>query len=374
MSSRLILCTLAVAILAFGLTATASANTYTLGPTDDVSVRSDDPNTLGAALAPLLYVGGPIADLEQNDDYWTTFIKFDLSNYGSGTISSATLKLTCHSHSGSSVSVSTYEVTSDPYDWDEDWMSQQTADTTLTVSSSPTANVTVNATNTAFSFDVTGAARNHKGGDFTICVKQSTQPSSGNWAKFYSKDYATTPSYQPDLVLNYTPPQQDNGRIYIDFDPSFSIENIAMPDIYVPIDAYVAVDQMTNGMTICCFGLSVTPGMSDPPVFENLLPGGITEGSWDTGVTLTSTDCVGMGGEPVNVGVLHFVYQGIPGDILITGNADDMICAGDCQIPSALWGLCVFSHGGVGKPALPGDCGATPVQPTTWGAIKTMFK
>ncbi|MBN2565388.1 MAG: DNRLRE domain-containing protein [Candidatus Eisenbacteria bacterium] len=352
--------------------ATAAADTYTLGPTEDVCVRDDYPNTAGNPTGSLLYVGGPIVS---TNDYWTTFIKFDLSSYGAGTINSATLKLTCQSHSGSSVSVSTYEVTADPYDWDEDYMSQQTAEANLTVSTSPTANVTVNAANTAFSFDVTGAARNHKGGDFTICVKQSNQPSSGNWAMFYSKDYSTTPSYQPDLVLNYTPPSQDNGRIYIDFDPSFSIENIAYPDIYTGFDAYVVLDQMSQGFAGICFALSVTPGTSSPPAFENLLPGDLAIGDWETGITMASTDCVGMGGEPVNMAVLHLYYLGEPGDILILDHPEWPRWIVDCTQPYGLVTYyCVLSHGGVGKDAPPGDCGATPVQARSWTGIKSLYR
>ena len=354
------------------LVAAASAGTYNIIPTDDVSCRSDYPNTQGTPAASLLYVGGPIVS---TNDYWTTFIKFDLSQFASGTINSATLYLTCQSHSSGGLTVSTYEVTSDPYDWDEYWMSQQTADTTLVVSTSPTANTTVNATDTAFAFSVTASAQSHKGGDLTIVVKEQSQPNNGKWAKFYSKDNSTSASYRPYLSVNYTPPAEDDGYIgHIDFDPSISIDNLATPGINDPFDAFITLELLNDGMTSCAFSVNVPPETASDVTFENLLPDGFTEGEWDTGVLVGSSSCVGNAGDLVSVGVLHMVYQGTPGDIMLLSHPDYPEMVIDCQSPGQIQTFCVMSHGGVNKAPLDGDCVVTPAEDKTWTSIKALYR
>lgn len=356
-------------ILAF--TTAASATTYNIKPTDDVSCRSDYPNTQATPTSTLLYVGGPIVT---SNDYWTTYIKFDLSAYAAGTISSATLYLTLHSVSSGGITVSTYECTNDPYDWDEYWMSQQTADTTLTVSTTPTANTDVSSANTKYSFSVTVPAQNHKGGDLTIVVKEKNQPTNGNWAKFYSKDYTSNKSYQPYLSVDYTPPSDDDGYIgHIDFDPSFSIDNLIMPGLQDPFDAFVTFEEQTGGMTTCAFSVGVPPETASDVVFEPLIPGATTEGEWDTGVVV-SFPCAGSPGEFVTVGVLHMVYQGVPGDIMLLSHPDYPEMVIDCQDPGQVQTFCVMSHGGVNKTPLPGDCPVTPVFDRTWGGIKALYR
>jgi len=358
-------------LLSLVLAVPAGATTYSLTPTDDVSVRSDYVHTAGTPAATLLYVGGTFVS---TNDYWTTYVKFDLSSYSaSGTVNSATLKMTCHSHSGSSVNVSAFEMTSDPYDWDEYWVSQAGLDSTTTVSNSAMTITTVDDTLTEFSWTVTTSASNHLGGNFTVVLKEQNQPSSGKWAKFYSKDCSVN-GYKPKLVLDYTSPGSNDPRGYIDFDPSVSIDNVVVPDIYNPFDAYVTFDQMTDGLTTCSFALSVTPGISSPPSFENLLPGNLAIGSWDTGITLASTECVGVGGGPVNVGVLHLFYLGGEGDIMLLDHPDYPRWVVDCQDPGQVSYYCVLSHGGVAKEPIAGDCGATAVRDRSWSAIKAMFR
>jgi len=351
--------------------APAGASNYSLSPTDDVSVRSDYPHTAGTPAAPLLYTGGTF--LESND-YWTTYVKFDLSSFSTaGTVNSATLKMTCHSHSGSSVNINAFEMTSDSYDWDEYWVSQAGLDSITTVSLSAMTVTAVNDTLTEFSWTVTSAASNHLAGNFTVVLKEQNQPSSGKWARFYSKDCSTN-GYKPTLAFSYTSPNPSNPRGYVDFDPSISIENIIVPELYNPFDAYISIDQMTDGLTTCSFALSVTPGLTSPPAFESLLPGGLAIGDWQTGITLASTECVGIGGGFVNVGVLHMIYLGGSGDIMLLDHPDYPRWVVDCQQPGQVSYYCVLSHGGVDKPSLPGDCGVTPVKPKSWGAIKSMYR
>lgn len=369
---RVILCGLAVLALCLFVVSAAVAETYTRYPTDDVCVRVDSgkTSTAGFATGALLYVGGHIVD---NYDYWNTYMKFDLSQFAAGTINSATLKMVCDSHSGSSVNISVYEVMTETGTWSESYFSQDTATANFTISGTAAATTTVNDTDAVFSWTVTTAARSHQGGDFTLCIKEQNQPSAGKWAKFCSKDHVTT-GYHPYLSVNYTEPSGDDPRGYIDFDPSLTIDNLIVPGLYDPFDVYVTVDQMMNGLTTCSFAMSVTPGTSDPPVFENLLPGGVSFGNWETGITVESTECVGIGGGPVNVGVLHLVYLGVPGDVMLLDHPDQPRWVEDCQSPGEVSYYCVLSHGGVGKDPIPGDCGATPVQSRTWGSMKAMFR
>ena len=372
---RVVLYGAAVLVLCLFAVSPAVGETYTKYPTDDVCVRVDSGNTStqGNGLGPLLYVGGHIVD---NYDYWNTYMKFNLSQFAGGTINSATLKMVCDSHSGTSVNVSVYKVISEIGTWDENYFSQDTATQNFTISGSAAATTTVNDTDAVFSWTVTTAARSHLGGDFTLCIKEQNQPSAGKWAKFCSKDHNTT-GYWPYLSVNYSPaPGDDDPRGYIDFDPSVGIDNLIIPELYDPFDAYVVVDQMANGMTTCCFALSVTPGMSATTDFEPLLPGMMTIGNWATGITVTSTEgeCLGMGGEPVNIGVLHMLYLGVPGDVMLLDHPDYPRWVIDCTFPGLVNYYCVLSHGGVGKDPLPGDCGVTPAQDTSWGAIKAMYR
>jgi hypothetical protein len=353
------------------LVTAAPAGTYTLKPTDDVCCRSDEPNTAGTAAGSLLYVGGAIAD---SSDYWVTYIKFDLSASASGTVNGATLYLTLQAVSSGGITVSTYECTNDPYDWDEQMFSQQTADTTLTISTTSTANTFVTTAGNKYSFSVTVPAQNHQGGNLTIVVKEQNQPTSGKWAAFYSKDYPTNASYRPYLSLSYTPPSDDDGYIgHIDFDPSLTIDNLAEPSFQDPLDALITFEQLTDGMTSCAFAANVPPETGSDVVFEPLVPGATTEGDWDTGVVM-SFPCTGSAGDVVTVGVLHMVYQGVPGDIMLLSHPDYPEMVIDCQNPGQVQTFCVMSHGGVNKTPLAGDCGITPVLDKTWGAIKALYR
>jgi hypothetical protein len=76
----------------------------------------------------------------------------------------------------------------------------------------------------------------------------------------------------------------------------------------------------------------------------------------------------------VNVGVLHMVYLGGAGDIMLVDHPDYPRWVVDCQTPGQVHYYCVLSHGGVAKSPIPGDCGVTPVHDKSWGAIKSMYR
>ena len=160
----------------------------------------------------------------------------------------------------------------------------------------------------------------------------------------------------------------------MDFDPPNLVHEV-YPAIFETVDAYVMLahpELLLDGFTAVSFALSVTPGMADSPTFTPLLPGAIAVGTWDTGITIASTECVTT--FPAQIGRLSFVYQGVPGDITILNHPDFPNWVIDCQQPGQVVYSCEFWHGGVGKPGVIGERGYVPVEDVTWGAIKSLYR
>lgn len=161
---------------------------------------------------------------------------------------------------------------------------------------------------------------------------------------------------------------------YVDFDPPNRLHRIdPAPDSVV--DAYVMIDLTLSSVPqfqTVSFRLELTPGMWDEPAFTSLLPGGVAVGSWDTGVTLTSTECITS--FPAPVARLSFRYLGSPGDVLIRDHPQSPRWVVDCSAPGQQFTYCVWSHGGVDKEPLAGDCGGSSVQETTWSAIRALYR
>jgi len=162
-------------------------------------------------------------------------------------------------------------------------------------------------------------------------------------------------------------------NIYIDFDPPYYNHRID-PVPYTIFDAFIMVETFFDGpgfMEIS-FGLELTPGMSSATVFEVLLPDYVSIGLCETGITLTSTDCITPAMQPMPIAVLHCMYTGTPGDIEITYHPESpgliVLCDDSLQV------FCILSHGGVGQEPLGGDCGGNPVEDVSWGAIKGLYR
>jgi hypothetical protein len=163
-------------------------------------------------------------------------------------------------------------------------------------------------------------------------------------------------------------------QVYIDFDPP-NLEYATYPTVGAVVDAYVMLDlemSPAGGFTEVAFALAPTPGLGSGYTFSNLLPGATVEGDWVTGVRLIAPDCVTTFITPV--ARLSFVYEGTPGDVLIEVHPEYPRMFIDCADPGAIWIYCARYHGGVGKPAIYGDCGGSPVQDATWGAIKGHYR
>ncbi len=142
--------------------------------------------------------------------------------------------------------------------------------------------------------------------------------------------------------------------------------------------AYTAFDAYFGLLDYYCFtGISFkvenTPGMSSPAAYEPLLPGGLAIGGFETGVTVVSSECVVA--EPVVVAVGHYFYLNLPGDIMIVDHPDFPRWVVDCNDQVDFY--CLWQNGGVGMDPTPGDAecfGDVPVEASTWGVIKSLYR
>ncbi len=160
--------------------------------------------------------------------------------------------------------------------------------------------------------------------------------------------------------------------VYVDFDPVNVVTRID-PEPLELVDAYVVVNLVVGYVQefrSISFRLALTPGMGDSPTYTNLIPDAVVEGDWYTGLTITA-DCVSAD-PPVAIGKLSFVYQGTPGDVTIEDHPDYPRWLINCSDELLIY--CVFSHGGVGKNPLAGDCGGSPVENASWSAIKGLYR
>lgn len=172
--------------------------------------------------------------------------------------------------------------------------------------------------------------------------------------------------------------------MYIDFDPPNFVHRVD-PAIYTAVDAYVMLDLTASaetGFSSVSFTLAVTPGMSSPPSFTNLLPGDLAIGNWETGITLASTECITVDAgrefiDPVIFATLDLFYLGSPGEVLWVDHPEYARWILDCEDPEAeIDFFCVWTNGGVNQDPAPGDvdCEAnTPVEASSWGAIKALY-
>jgi hypothetical protein len=164
--------------------------------------------------------------------------------------------------------------------------------------------------------------------------------------------------------------------LYIDFDPPGYVHSV-YPEPYTYVDAYVMFGHPEfpeNGLTCASFALQLTPGMASGVSFAGLLPGNLWTGSWDTGITVCATECVGLNEGPVEIGVLSLYYLGQPGDVAIIDHPEYPRWVVDCNDPGQVVSYCVYTHGGIGKNNVVGDCGVNPVEDVSWAAVKALYR
>lgn len=180
-------------------------------------------------------------------------------------------------------------------------------------------------------------------------------------------------------------------QVFIDFDedgiPDPEIVSAITPAPYTTFSAYVGLgcnDMPGREFTTISFMLSnpmvECPGVFAPPSFVNLLPGDLAIGTWDTGISLASTEC--MQAPVVFLCRLDLFYLGGECCIRILDHPQFPRWVVDCQEPGQVWYYCVENHGSVGGAYCPPgedcwwptNCGVTAVENVSWGAVKSLYR
>jgi hypothetical protein len=174
-----------------------------------------------------------------------------------------------------------------------------------------------------------------------------------------------------------------NVYAYISFDPAgdeTATQIAGAP--YTTVSAYVCLGMVEGGMTTVSFMLNDVmvqcPGVMATKAFVPLLPGGLTIGDAFVapGITCASTDC--MTGTVI-VGRIDCFFLGGDCCFEILDHVEYPRWVVDCQEPGQVDLYCVKSHGivGAGQCLTPVDdpCPEiNPVEDSTWGGIKAMYR
>jgi hypothetical protein len=173
-----------------------------------------------------------------------------------------------------------------------------------------------------------------------------------------------------------------NIQAYISFDQSGAGEEVFeyTPTLYTTFNAYFVLSCLDLGMTVVSFELSDPmvdcPGAFAPPSFTNLLPGNLAIGTWNTGITIASTEC--MTGTVVVGYLALFPVSATPCCLQIVDHPQYPRWVVDCTQPNGLVDYyCVVSHGSINGATCPEaevcPCDS-PVQDETWGGIKALYR
>jgi len=172
-----------------------------------------------------------------------------------------------------------------------------------------------------------------------------------------------------------------NIKCYVSFDQTGAGAEVHQYDYmqYVGFNAYFCFTDMDMGLTTVSFMINNPqvdcPGMFASQSFTNLLD--IIVGSPYTGMSLASSTC--RDSEVVVVGYLNLFPIAAAGGSCCVNILDDPNFPRwvvDCTTPNGLVDYyCVLSNGTIGTAeCVPGDCGASPVEDTTWGGIKSLYR
>jgi hypothetical protein len=221
-------------------------------------------------------------------------------------------------------------------------------------------------------------------------LEWTSPPCEEPWYHEIRAEYLNDPTVCDTVSFRvgpYEAPDADYA-VFVDFSGSAMILEGVYPSIFppsnFPVTAYLGVGDLNQligswGLTSISFAIEMTEGMSAQTTYTNLLPGDLAIGSWETGITLTATECA----QP-EYGILYFArislfYTGTSGDIWIVDHPDYARWVLDCDDPPEVHSYCIYSHGGVGRTGPGGEpwCDPyipMPVKETSWGAIKAMYR
>ena len=172
-----------------------------------------------------------------------------------------------------------------------------------------------------------------------------------------------------------------NVRMYIDFDPPNYVHEL-MPVPYTVCSVYVCLDQLDTGIICVSFRLTDLvaeyPGVFVAPAWAPLLPGDlpISWAPWENpGATACGTECSPAENQPIVVGRVDFFYLIGSGCLEIRDHLEYPRWVIDCAEPGEVDYYCVYSHGTIGDSwCIPGDCPPVPVQNSTWGSVKSLYR
>ncbi|MFH1502166.1 MAG: hypothetical protein ABIG03_03880 [Candidatus Eisenbacteria bacterium] len=175
-------------------------------------------------------------------------------------------------------------------------------------------------------------------------------------------------------------------RAFVTFDPAGYVHR-ADPAGGTVVNAYICFD---------CFPEDPLAGLTGVSFIIDYTAGGFTAGAADVtifhpnaqtviggpdnvavGWVIAAPECVLPGPDGIIcVAMVPWFYLS-PGDILIQANPVDGKATVDCN--NDLDFFCVLSNGGLGQdPSVPGDvdcdCDPNPVEDSTWGSIKSLYR
>ena len=158
---------------------------------------------------------------------------------------------------------------------------------------------------------------------------------------------------------------------YVTFDAGTEVDRLD-PTPYTLGNAYICLKNIDAGFTTVSLMTVVDAGLSISTSWASLLPGGLVIGAFDTGVTLASTDC--MLGEFVCIAEGSFVWTGTAGMIAVVDHPEYprwvVDCIGDTDV------YCLANNAAVFMDPVPTgeDCEPSPVEESTWGGIKALYR
>jgi len=160
--------------------------------------------------------------------------------------------------------------------------------------------------------------------------------------------------------------------VYLTFDQNGDPNhNEITPAPYSTVNCFLVAELIMYGLegfTTMSFRLSNPvleyPGVVATADFVNLLPGGLAIGSWDTGLTVASTEC--LSNYPVTVGYLSCFYLGGNCSLRILDHPDYPKWVVDCQDPGHVLYYVVLNDAYIQA--------GSPVEDVSWAAVKSLYR
>jgi len=175
--------------------------------------------------------------------------------------------------------------------------------------------------------------------------------------------------------------QNPNVRLYVSFDADEYVPDFT-PAIYTSFDAYICMDCLgtegePGGMCVIAFRTEITPGFTAVTSFSPMvsMPIPITWPELDGDIWMTPYGCITD--DPCPLVRISMFYIGGSGCIQIVDHHDYPRWVIDSEDDVDFY--CVRSHGSIaGGDCPPGevgcDCGATPVDQSSWGVLKALYR